>query len=156
MPSCSCYDIVASNPYATRALQRAGILLPAAGIIASNDVSEGKPYPAPFLAGALRCDVDPKKCMSFPLSAYKSCLKHWLLGLVVEDAPAGLKSGRAAGSLTLAVCTSLPRATILESDPNYIVSNLTKYVFLACRDFLLYADHRLLPQGLKSMLLKKK
>jgi beta-phosphoglucomutase-like phosphatase (HAD superfamily) len=69
--------------------------------------------------------------------AHKSCLKHWLLGLVVEDAPSGLHSGRAAGSLTLAVCTSLPRATILESDanPNYIVSNLTKYVFPAYRDF---------------------
>jgi len=98
----------ASNPYATRALHRAGILIPAAGIIASNDVSQGKPYPAPFLAGALRCDVDPKKC------------------LVVEDAPAGLQSGRAAGSLTLAVCTSLPRASVLESGPNYIVSDLTK------------------------------
>jgi len=99
-----------SNPFATQALRRAGILIPAAGIVASNDVSQGKPYPAPFLAGALKCGVDPKNC------------------LVVEDAPSGLHSGRAAGSLTLAVCTSLPRATILECDanPNYIVSDLTK------------------------------
>ena len=141
MPSCSCYAFVASNPYATRALHRAGILIPAAGIIASNDVSQGKPYPAPFLAGALRCDVDPKKCMFFALS--ESCLKYWLLGLVVEDAPAGLQSGRAAGSLTLVVCTSLPRASVLESGPNYIVSDLTKYVFPASRDFLYAADHRL-------------
>lgn len=133
------------NLYAIRALHRAGIIIPAVGIIASNDVSQGKPYPDPFLAGALRCGVDPKKCMSFPL-AHKSCLKHWLLGLVVEDAPSGLQSGRAAGSLTLAVCTSLPRATILESDPNYIVSDLTKYVFPASRDFLLYTDHRSFPQ----------
>jgi len=96
------------NLYATRALQRAGIFIPAVGIVASNDVSQGKPYPDPFLAGALRCGVDPKKC------------------LVVEDAPSGLHSGRAAGSLTLAVCTSLPRATILGSDPNYVVSDLTK------------------------------
>ena len=135
--------IVASNPYATRALHRAGIPIPAAGVIASNDVSQGKPYPDPFVAGALRCDVDPKRCMSSPLSPYKSCLKHWLLliGLVVEDAPAGVLSGRAAGSLTLAVCTSLPREAILKFDPNYIVSDLTKYVFPSSRDFLLYPDH---------------
>lgn len=157
MPWCS-YAIVASNPYATRALHRAGIPIPAAGMIASNDVSQGKPYPAPFQAGALRCGVDPKKCMFF-LSPHTSLvwnIGYWLLGLVVEDAPAGLHSGRAAGSLTLAVCTSLPRATILESEPNYIVSDLTKYAFRASLDFLLYADHFSLPQELKSMLLKNK
>lgn len=90
-------------------------------------------------------------------SAHKSCLKHWLLGLVVEDAPSGLQSGRAAGSLTLAVCTSLPRATLKsDANPDYIVSNLTKYVFPASRDLAQYPDHRSFPQGLKSMLLKKK
>jgi beta-phosphoglucomutase-like phosphatase (HAD superfamily) len=50
------------------------------------------------------------------------------LGLVVEDAISGLKSGHAAGALTLAVCTSTPRQTILDSDanPDYIVTDLTK------------------------------
>ena len=50
-------------------------------------------------------------------------------GLVVEDAIAGLKSGRAAGARTLAVCTSTPRQTILDSDanPDYIVEDLTRY-----------------------------
>jgi beta-phosphoglucomutase-like phosphatase (HAD superfamily) len=49
-------------------------------------------------------------------------------GLVVEDAISGLKSGHAAGALTLAVCTSTPRQTILDSDanPDYIVTDLTK------------------------------
>jgi len=100
----------ASSRHAPRALHRAGLPIPASGIIASNDVSRGKPHPDPYLAGALRCVVDPKKC------------------LVVEDAPSGLRAGRAAGSLTLAVCTSVPRATIVESgaDPSYIVSDLTK------------------------------
>jgi beta-phosphoglucomutase-like phosphatase (HAD superfamily) len=50
---------------------------------------------------------------------------------VVEDAIAGLKSGRAAGATTLAVCTSTPRQTIVDSDadPHYIVTDLTQYVF---------------------------
>jgi len=63
----------------------------------------------------------------------KSCLKYWFLGLVVEDAISGLYSGREAGSLTLAVCTSTPRATITKSgaNPDYVVADLTKYVFSA-------------------------
>lgn len=66
-------------------------------------------------------------------SMHESYLKDCLLGLVIEDAPSGLLSGRAAGSLTLAVCTSVPRATIIESgtNPDYIVSDLTKYVILS-------------------------
>lgn len=100
----------ASNRYAPRALHHSGLPVPALGIIASNDVLQGKPHPAPYLAGALRCGVDPKKC------------------LVVEDAISGLHSGRAAGSLTLAVCTSTDRTTIAESgaNPNFIVTDLTK------------------------------
>ncbi|KAF8060987.1 HAD-like domain-containing protein [Lyophyllum atratum] len=100
----------ASNNYAPRALLRAGIPLPAAGLVTSNDVAHGKPHPAPYLAGADKCGADPKKC------------------LVVEDAISGLKSGRAAGSRTLAVCTSTPRETILKSDanPDYIVADLTQ------------------------------
>ncbi|GLB36553.1 putative HAD-hyrolase-like [Lyophyllum shimeji] len=100
----------ASNNYAPRALSRAGIPLPPAGLVTSNDVSHGKPHPAPYLAGADKCGVDPTKC------------------LVVEDAIAGLKSGRAAGARTLAVCTSTSRETILVSDanPDYIVPDLTR------------------------------
>jgi beta-phosphoglucomutase-like phosphatase (HAD superfamily) len=59
------FTIVASNHYAPRALHRAGVPIPVLGITASNDVSQGKPHPAPYLAGALRCGVDPKKCKVF-------------------------------------------------------------------------------------------
>ncbi|KAG6866270.1 hypothetical protein C0991_006857, partial [Blastosporella zonata] len=78
----------ASNKYAPRALERAGIPLPSAGLITSNDVTAG---------------------------------------LVVEDAISGLRSGRAAGARTLAVCTSTPRDVLLECDarPDYIVEDLT-------------------------------
>ncbi|KAI3615472.1 hypothetical protein WG66_011710 [Moniliophthora roreri] len=49
-------------------------------------------------------------------------------GLVIEDAISGLKSGRNAGSKTLAVCTSTQRAAIVGSDahPDYVVKDLTK------------------------------
>ncbi|KAJ7480127.1 HAD-like domain-containing protein [Mycena galericulata] len=40
----------------------------------------------------------------------------------------GIRSGKAAGALVLAVCTSTPRETIAKSDsePDYIVTDLTK------------------------------
>jgi len=107
-----CWTIVtsASNGYAPRALERAGVPLPSVGIVTANDVPKGKPHPEPYLAGAAKCEVDATRC------------------LVVEDAVSGLRSGRAAGARTLAVCTSSPRKLLEESDalPTYIVSDLTK------------------------------
>lgn len=54
-------------------------------IVTADDVEEGKPQPAPYLLGASRLGVDPADC------------------LVVEDAPAGARAGRAAGCRVLGV-----------------------------------------------------
>ncbi|SDF71326.1 sugar-phosphatase [Klenkia brasiliensis] len=54
-------------------------------VVCVDDVANGKPSPDPFLLAAHRIGVDPHRC------------------LVVEDAPAGLAAGRAAGCATLAV-----------------------------------------------------
>ncbi|AIX99667.1 hypothetical protein ART_0069 [Arthrobacter sp. PAMC 25486] len=54
-------------------------------LVTADQVLDGKPHPEPFLLGASRLGVDISRC------------------LVVEDAPAGLTSGRAAGAVTLAV-----------------------------------------------------
>jgi len=98
----------ASNKYAPRALEQAGIPVPPAGIVTANDVSRGKPHPDPYLAGAALCSSDPLKC------------------LVVEDAISGLVAGRAAGAQTLAVCTSTEKIKLVESGkPDFIVNDLT-------------------------------
>ena len=49
-------------------------------------------------------------------------------GLVIEDAPSGLKAGRAAGAKTLAVCTSHSRDAIVASgaEPDFIVEDLKR------------------------------
>ncbi|XP_006454558.1 hypothetical protein AGABI2DRAFT_214770 [Agaricus bisporus var. bisporus H97] len=101
----------ASNKYAPRALEKAGIPVPKSGLITANDVAKGKPHPDPYLAGAEKCLVNPSNC------------------LVVEDAISGLLSGRSAGARTLAVCTSTERS-ILENEakPDYIVTDLTRQV----------------------------
>lgn len=61
-----------------------GLDVPAV-VVTADDVQNGKPDPEPFALGAARLGLDPARC------------------LVVEDAPAGLASGRAAGCATLAV-----------------------------------------------------
>ena len=62
--------------------------------------------PDPYLRGAELCGVDPKRC------------------LVVEDAPAGIAAGHAAGAKTLAVITSHTREGMLKENPTYLVKNL--------------------------------
>ena len=64
--------------------------------------------PDPYLEGAKLLGFDPKRC------------------LVVEDAPAGIASGLAAGCKTLAVVTSHAAESMRDAGPTYLVQNLTR------------------------------
>ena len=83
--------------------QAAGIPVPAV-VVTADDVVRGKPDPEPFLAAARTLGVDPARC------------------LVVEDAPAGLAAGRAAGMTTLAVTTT---HTADQLDADHVVRDLS-------------------------------
>ncbi|KAH9071486.1 phosphatase [Lactarius deliciosus] len=96
----------ATRGYGSAALEVVGIVPPET-IVFAEDVAEGKPQPDPYLLGAKRCGVRPERC------------------LVIEDAPAGVQSGRAAGCKTLAVTTSHPRERMVASRPDYLVENLS-------------------------------
>ena len=54
----------------------------------ADQVARGKPAPDPYLLAAERLGVDPADC------------------LVLEDAPAGIAAGRAAGMTVWAVATT--------------------------------------------------
>lgn len=117
----------ASNKNTPRALEKAGLPKPALGVISANDVSEGKPQPAPYLAGAALCAAGPKQCSLRLSPAWTKVIST--AGLVIEDAVSGLIAGRAAGARTLAVCTSTARQTLIESgEPDFIVKDLTRSV----------------------------
>ncbi|MEU9915468.1 HAD family hydrolase [Streptomyces sp. NPDC051001] len=66
-------------------------------LVAAEDVTRGKPDPEPYLLAARALGVDPAHCVVF------------------EDAPAGLRAGRAAGMITVALATT-HRAHELEAD----------------------------------------
>jgi len=87
-----------------RARQRAAGITAPAVVVTVDDVTRGKPDPEPFLTAATILGVDPARC------------------LVVEDAPAGLAAGRAAGMTTLAVSTT---HTADELDADMVVGDLS-------------------------------
>jgi mannitol-1-/sugar-/sorbitol-6-phosphatase len=66
-------------------------------LIAADDITRGKPDPEPYLLAARQLGVDPARCVVF------------------EDAPAGLRAGRAAGMTTVALATT-HRAEELDAD----------------------------------------
>jgi mannitol-1-/sugar-/sorbitol-6-phosphatase len=72
---------------ATDRLRRAGLPIPSV-LICAEDVQRGKPSPDVYLLAAAGLGVVPKEC------------------LVVEDAPAGIESARAAGMGVVALTTT--------------------------------------------------
>ncbi|MEW2450215.1 HAD family hydrolase [Streptomyces parvulus] len=73
-------------------------------LVAADDVTRGKPDPEPYLLGARVLGVDPAHCVVF------------------EDAPAGLRAGRAAGMRTVALATTHAPA---ELDADLVVTDLS-------------------------------
>ncbi|MCM3533587.1 HAD-IA family hydrolase [Cellulosimicrobium funkei] len=73
-----------TRPLAAARMAASGLVAPSV-VVTADDVAHGKPDPDPFLLGAERLGVDPARC------------------LVVEDAPAGVASARAAGCAVLVV-----------------------------------------------------
>jgi mannitol-1-/sugar-/sorbitol-6-phosphatase len=82
-----------STALATARLRGAG-LDPPAVLITADSITRGKPDPEPFLLGAHGLGVDPSRC------------------LVLEDAPPGIASGRAAGIPVVAFRTTHPDADL--------------------------------------------
>jgi mannitol-1-/sugar-/sorbitol-6-phosphatase len=68
-------------------LSAAGLSTPAV-LITSDRTERGKPHPDPYLAAAAELGAEPADC------------------LVIEDAPAGVAAGRAAGMTVWAVTTT--------------------------------------------------
>ena len=85
-------------------------------IITSTDVKHGKPDPEPYINGA--------QLLGFPAS---DCI-------VLEDAPAGIRAGKAAGARVLALRTTMSDDELQQAGPDWIVNN--------CADLLLIPSSR--------------
>src|SRR5258708_2037649 len=110
----------------TRAL--ANVRIAAAGLprprhlVTSTDVKNGKPNPEPYLKGAQMLGAPANEC------------------IVIEDAPAGIRAGKAAGARVLALRTTASDAELQQAGADWIVDNCAA-IFLdstaADEDFLL-------------------
>ena len=92
---------------------RAAQLRPPAVVVTADQLGRGKPDPEGFLRAASALGVDPSQC------------------LVVEDAPAGLAAGRAAGCSLLALTTTTVAA---ELSADAFVSSLDEVDFVSSAD----------------------
>jgi len=86
-------------------IRAAGLPLPK-HLITSTDVQHGKPDPEPYIKAAKILGLAPADCM------------------VVEDAPAGIRSGKAAGARVLALRTTAPDAELTQSGAAWIANDL--------------------------------
>jgi len=85
-------------------IRAAGLPLPRT-IVTSSDITKGKPHPEPYLKGAAALGVPSADC------------------LVVEDVPAGIRSGKGAGARVIAVRTTATDAELTASGADWIVNN---------------------------------
>jgi sugar-phosphatase len=79
----------ATRPLALARMGYAGLPLPE-HLVTAEEVIEGKPSPEPYLKGAALLGFAARDC------------------IVIEDAPAGIGSARAAGMQVIAVTTTYP------------------------------------------------
>ena len=94
----------ATEPLAQVRLAAGGIPVPDR-IVTAESVNEGKPHPAPYLAGAALLGFAPEDCVVF------------------EDAASGTKSGRAAGCTVVATTFSHSVESLLAA--HYLIDDLT-------------------------------
>lgn len=96
-----------TRPLAEVRIRVAGLPRPKQ-IVTSDDVQRFKPDPDPYLKGAELLGLAPVDCV------------------VVEDAPAGIRAGRAAGSRVLALRTTEVDELLTTAGATWIVDDLSK------------------------------
>ena len=93
-----------TRPLAEVRIRAAGLPLPKK-LITSNDITNGKPHPDPYLKGA--------SVLGFPAA---DCI-------VLEDVPAGVRSGKAAGARVIAFKTTVQEPVLREAGADWILNN---------------------------------
>jgi sugar-phosphatase len=85
-------------------LRAAGLPIPR-GMVTSNDVTNGKPHPEPYSKAATLLGFPPTDC------------------IVIEDAPAGVHAGKAAGARVIAFTTTVQPSDLLRAGADWILEN---------------------------------
>jgi mannitol-1-/sugar-/sorbitol-6-phosphatase len=97
----------ATRALAVVRLRAAGFAIPK-HLVTSSDIQRGKPDPEPYLRGAQILGLSPADC------------------IVIEDAPAGIQSGKAAGSRVLALQTTTSDSALHDAGADWIVADCSE------------------------------
>ncbi len=93
-----------TRPLAEVRLRAAGLPTPR-HMLTSTDVQHGKPHPEPFLKAAAMLGIAPGDCV------------------VLEDTPAGIRAGKAAGCRVIAFRTTMSDETLRAAGPDWLVES---------------------------------
>lgn len=74
-------------------------------MITATDVTQAKPHPEPFLKAAARLGFPASEC------------------IVLEDAPAGVRAGKAAGARVIGLFTTFSEVELRMTEPDFVVKN---------------------------------
>ncbi|PWT84324.1 MAG: HAD family hydrolase [Proteobacteria bacterium] len=94
-----------TRPLATVRLKAAGLRIPR-HFVTATDIRNGKPDPEPYLLGARSLGLPAADCVA------------------IEDAPAGVRAGKAAGSRVIAVRTTTSEEELRLAGADWIVNDL--------------------------------
>ncbi len=86
-------------------LNSAGLPIPKF-MVTGDDVTHGKPSPEPYLTAAKNLGIAPERC------------------IVVEDAPIGVKSGKASGMKVIGVTSTHTRKELMAAGVDFLVERL--------------------------------
>jgi len=92
-----------ARPLAELRLKTAGLPIPR-HMITCDDVTRGKPDPEPYAKGAALLGVPAQDCAVF------------------EDAPAGIRAGKAAGAIVVAFTTTAAEPELDEAGADFVLS----------------------------------
>lgn len=93
-----------TRPLAEVRLRTAGLPRPQC-FVTSDDIKNGKPAPDPYLKGAEKLGFAARDCV------------------VVEDVPAGIQSGKAAGARVIAFCTTVDEPELRKENPGWLLGD---------------------------------
>jgi len=93
-----------TRPLAEVRIKATGLPLPQQ-LVTSDDIRQGKPHPDPYLKGASQLGFSAAEC------------------IVVEDAPAGIRSGKSAGARVIAFKTTVLPAALRDAGADWILNS---------------------------------
>lgn len=93
-----------TRPLAETRLRAAGLPIPER-MVTSNDIKNGKPHPEPYLKGASVLGFAAADCV------------------VIEDVPAGIRAGKAAGATVIAFRTTVADSELKAAGADWVLNN---------------------------------